>query len=116
MQSHRERSIPVAPASNNASACTSPNPRAAPDTSTTLSARLNSGSRLLVPVYVGAGLSWERAAGSVDGGEGGARVEAWERGREEVNVRVRRGVLMRVARVVCARRGRVRSVVFILLL
>ncbi len=38
--------LPVAPASNSASACTKPNPLAAPLTSTTLLAKLNSGSRL----------------------------------------------------------------------
>lgn len=38
------RCIPRAPASSNASACVKPSPRAAPDTSTTFPARLNSGS------------------------------------------------------------------------
>lgn len=77
--------IPVAPASNNASACTSPRPRAAPDTRTTLSTRLNSGRRLVVPRYVGAVLPWERAAASASGGERGERVSALKRGRKEVN-------------------------------
>lgn len=38
-----EGKVPFAPASNNASACVRPNPRAAPVTRTTLPARLNSG-------------------------------------------------------------------------
>jgi hypothetical protein len=41
--------VPVAPASKRASAWTSPRPRPAPDTKTTLSTRLNSGRRLVVP-------------------------------------------------------------------
>jgi hypothetical protein len=45
----KKAEIPVAPASSNASACTNPNPLAAPETSTTLSTRLNSGSRFVVP-------------------------------------------------------------------
>jgi hypothetical protein len=45
--------VPIAPASNRASACTSPSPLAAPDTRTTLSTRLNSGRRFAVPRYVG---------------------------------------------------------------
>lgn len=40
---------PVAPASSRASACVRPKPLAAPDTSITLSARLNSGSRFALP-------------------------------------------------------------------
>jgi hypothetical protein len=45
--------VPIAPASNRASACTSPSPLAAPDTRTTLSTRLNSGRRFAVPRCVG---------------------------------------------------------------
>jgi hypothetical protein len=45
----KKEEIPIAPASSNASACTNPNPLAAPETSTTLSTRLNSGSRFVVP-------------------------------------------------------------------
>ena len=71
------RYVPVAPASNSASACTKPNPLAAPDTRTTLSTRLNSGKRFVLPRYVGAGPAspLERAAASASGGGGGGLVE-----------------------------------------
>ena len=103
--------IPVAPASNNASACTNPRPRAAPLTSTTLSTRLNSGSRFVVPRYVGGFLS-RRAAASASGGLGGPRErDAFARGRIVENARVREGLWVRSARAVV--RGSMRSVVFI---
>lgn len=59
--------LPVAPASSKASACTNPKPLAAPDTSTTLSTRLNSGRRFVVPRYVD-GSPLRRAAASASGG------------------------------------------------
>lgn len=46
--------LPIAPASKSASAWTSPRPRAAPLTRTTLPTRLNSGNRFAVPTYPGA--------------------------------------------------------------
>ena len=76
--------VPVAPASSSASACTSPRPRAAPDTITTLSMRLNSGRRFVVPRYVGVVPSCN-AALSASGGSGGPREGGVEsnRGRAE---------------------------------
>ncbi len=65
--------IPMAPASNKASACTNPNPLAAPETSTTLSTRLNSGRRFVVPRYAGV-LPLRRAADSGSGVLGGLPV------------------------------------------
>lgn len=65
--------VPVAPASNSASACTSPNPLAAPETRTTLPTRLNSGKSFVVPRYEGV-LPLCSAADSASGGAGGPRV------------------------------------------
>lgn len=112
--------IPVAPASNSASACTNPRPLAAPDTSTTLPSKLNSGSRLVVPRYIGAGPAspFERAAASASGGGGGGLVAdgSQARGvRENCLIWEARGFWERVwRRQRVAARGRERSVVFIL--
>ena len=65
--------VPVAPASNSASACTSPSPLAAPETRTTLSTRLNSGKRFVVPKYDGV-LPLYSAADLASGGAGGPGV------------------------------------------
>jgi hypothetical protein len=81
--------LPVAPASNNASACTNPNPLAAPLTNTTLSTKLNSGSLFVVPRYVGTfELSCERAELSALGGAGGSRVVAEAKGLSAEKLRV----------------------------
>jgi hypothetical protein len=99
-------SSPVAPASNNASACTNPNPRAAPLTNTTLSWRLNSGSLFLVPRYVGAfSLEVESAAFSAFGGGDGSRAVAERRGRKVENERVRGWIGFGVVFVRMRRRG-----------
>jgi len=59
--SRKEEDVPVAPASKSASACTKPSPLAAPDTRTTLPARLNSGNRLAVARYADASLLFTTA-------------------------------------------------------
>jgi len=64
-----EREVPVAPASNRASACTNPSPLAAPETSTIFPVKLNSERRLVVPRKVGIE-PFLRASASVDGGAG----------------------------------------------
>lgn len=107
-----ERSLPVAPASNNASACTNPSPLAAPETRTTLSTRLNSGSRLVVPRYVGV-FPLFKATSSASGAGGGARVgEALH--RVAVATKVRFG-METVLLVLKARRVVRRNVLFILM-
>lgn len=67
------RNSPVAPASSSASACVSPNPLAAPETSTTLSTRLNSGNLLVVPRKVPGSTFSRTDESSWAGGPGGPR-------------------------------------------
>ena len=63
----------MAPASSNASAWVSPSPRAAPDTKMTLSVRLNSGSRFVVPRKLAEAVSFCIFSVSWGGGAGGLR-------------------------------------------
>jgi hypothetical protein len=116
--------VPIAPASKSASACTKPNPLAAPETSTTLSTKLNSGKRFVVPRYVGAGpvSPWERASASASGGGGGGLVAEGSQTRgviENVRACENAGKDLGVCGLAARRqrdaaRGRERRVVFIL--
>jgi hypothetical protein len=100
--------VPIAPASSKASACTNPSPRAAPETSTTFPAKLNSDRRFVVPRNVDVPPVF-KASSSADGGDGA--LVPLRIGCVVVKVRTRDAWGNRKER---AARGRIRRVVFIL--